>query len=144
MSDRAIYFRKKYISTLMFTISIIFLVCLYLTIFIQMREEHENGSEKPDELDSISDYDYFVWYTFLGGLNYQDDKRHYNFAYQSLGYTIMIILMVIERKSEVWISSRFGCEGNTLEHLKEMEENQKDKDSIWNNEEKRKELVDSI
>ena len=68
-------------------------------------------------MDIKNVWNQLTFWTFVGGFNYQDDKRHYIFPYVALGYIIMIMLLVIERKSEVWISSKFGCQGKTLQYL---------------------------
>lgn len=146
LSDRSIFFRKKYISQFMFGFSVVFLVILYLDSFLQvLRREHYKDPERAkDALDPLQFYNQLIMWAFFGGVGFQEDKRHYSFLYQSLGYTIMILLCVLERKSEIWISSRFGCEGNTLDYLNQRDEVEKDEASAFNSEKTRVELINSI
>jgi hypothetical protein len=120
----------------MFTVSIVLLIALYLSSFLQIMRELPPEEEVSrwkwllklfSDSDDVNDsYNLWAYWTFIGGINYQNDKRHYSFFYQSLGYILMIMLLVIERKSEVWINTRFGCEQNTMEYLEEMEEASKE------------------
>lgn len=86
----------------------------------------------------------YTFWAFLLGIDYQEDLRHYSFFYCSFGQLMMILLLVLEWKSEIWINSWFGCSGNTYDQLCEIEEMQKEWKNVFNDQESLASFIEEI
>lgn len=57
-----------------------------------------------------------MFYSFFVGVNYNEQIRGNTYFYEISGYLLVLLLLVIERKSQIWLSNKFGFEGSAYDN----------------------------
>jgi hypothetical protein len=57
-----------------------------------------------------------VFYSFYLGVNYNNQIGGNTYFYEIGGYLLVLLLCVIERKSQIWLSNKFGFEGSAYDN----------------------------
>lgn len=57
-----------------------------------------------------------MFYSFFVGVNYNDQIGGNTYFYEIGGYLLILLLLVIERKSQIWLTNKFGFEGSAYDN----------------------------
>lgn len=90
--------QRKVFSAVLFIITTIALLLTYITIPIDELKVKYPTHE--------STWNFLIILTFLFGFNSTENTAGYSFGYQCLGYLIILILLVIEQKSQLWLKDK--------------------------------------
>ena len=98
--------KKKYVKIL-----IVFnLICIYLTYISSFNERflevYPNWKPTIDEI---------TFYAFFFGTLHSEKTGIYTFAFQCSGYLLIVGLLILERKAEIWVDNRFGCSQKVID-----------------------------
>jgi len=53
-----------------------------------------------------------IFYTFFAGVNYNDQEGGNTYLHEIYGFLVILILCVLERKSEIWLTNKLGYVGS--------------------------------
>jgi radical SAM superfamily enzyme YgiQ (UPF0313 family) len=57
--------------------------------------------------------------SWFAGLNYNKQEENGNtYLYEMYGYILILLLLVLERKGQVWLTNKFGYEGSVYANFK--------------------------
>jgi hypothetical protein len=61
-----------------------------------------------------------TYYTFLGGISYRKSSHaeSNSYFYEIYGYLLVLICLILERKSQVWLRRKFGFVGSIYDQYK--------------------------
>ena len=91
--------QRKVFSAVLFIITTIALLLTYLTIPIDdLKVKYANW-------EGI--WNFIIISSFIIGVNSTKNSGNYSFGYQCLGYLIILILLVIEQKWQLWLKDKF-------------------------------------
>ena len=62
--------------------------------------------------DKYVTWENIIYVTFFFGINYNEQKEGDSYFYEMYGYIIILALCILERKSQIWLTSRFGYIGS--------------------------------
>ena len=62
--------------------------------------------------DSSNFWENVIFMTFFAGVNYNEQLNGNSYFYEIVGFLAILLLCAIERKSEIWLSNKFGYEGS--------------------------------
>ena len=68
--------------------------------------------------DNSNFWEDIIFVTFYGGFNYNKQENGESYFGQMYGYIIILVLLILERKSEVWLTNKFGYEKSTYKEHK--------------------------
>ena len=91
--------QRKVFSALLFVITTVALLLTYLTIPI------DELKGKYNEYEEI--WNTLIYTTFIFGVNSTENKSGYSFFYQWFGYLAILLLLIIEQKSQLWLKDKF-------------------------------------
>jgi hypothetical protein len=95
---------KNNIIVFVIFLTIIFILLLHLSANLQqLKITYQERSSFWEDL---------TFYTFFAGVNYTEEEGGNTYMYEIYGYLVILILCVLERKSEIWLSSKFGFLGS--------------------------------
>lgn len=68
-----------------------------------------------------STLDFVKFYAFLFGTYYSQNTGIYKFNQMSSGFLLIVALLMIEIKSQIWLKRKQGCKPNIFEFFQHVE-----------------------
>ena len=103
INSRLISLKYKIVMVLIF-FTIICMSLLHLSANLQgLRETYSDQSIKWDNI---------IYVTFFFGINHNEQSGGDSYLYEMYGFIIILALCILERKSQIWLTNRFGYIGS--------------------------------
>jgi len=94
--QRIINYRRAFVS-LLFALSCIGLLFTYMSVSIDVLRSR---------YDYKTFFDYLIYFLFMFGTIATENKGNYSFFYQCIGFLIIFILCILERKAQIWLRDK--------------------------------------
>lgn len=62
--------------------------------------------------DNSNFWENVIFLSFFAGVNYNEQLGGNSYFYEIVGFLAILFACAIERKSEIWLSNKFGYEGS--------------------------------
>ena len=63
-------------------------------------------------INKQSTFDDAIFVTFFVGINYNQQTGGDSYLYEIYGFIVILVLCILERKSQIWLTSKFGYIGS--------------------------------
>ena len=101
-AHKKLLFLRRIFSTVICCLACICLLLTYMTLPIDtLRERYQEYENTWKDIIIVS---------FIFGVNATENTGNYSFTYQCLGYLVIFLFCIIERKAQLWLKERFRLE----------------------------------
>lgn len=69
---------------------------------------------------------YIIFFCNYAGIYHSKDSKIYEFWYQAIGYVIIIGMLAIERRMQVWLSHKQGLNEDLIAYFESIDKNAED------------------
>ena len=101
-AHKKLLFLRRIFSTVICCLACICLLLTYMTLPIDtLRERYQEYENTWKDIIIVS---------FIFGVNSTENTGNYSFTYECLGYLVIFLFCIIERKAQLWLKDRFRLE----------------------------------